>query len=983
MNLALYAVYVIGFLAVIKLLTYGVVVRTLLGVRIKKGDCELCDLFDIPSHLKDLFDTYGSKLAHLGFSFSHCQITDETIVTAHSKRWNVVYFNSTEKCYASVIVSPMPDQNFPVNIEFVSFFSDNHKLVTTNGMAHGIIGEIPNVSLLDPYADSIEKQFQVHLAELSKLKQERTSITMGPTDFVADEKKTLDEYIDSLEAKGLIKKTNDGYYHLRILPAMHHGYKDLKGVRKLKALQAKKQKLARASAMPSIEVPVEAEVEAFSRMQQILKPKKAGYVGKVAIFLVSLLLFMLAFGISFSMNTVMVFIAAIFVHELGHVLGMRLFKYKDVQVLFLPFIGAATLGSEREATALQRVIVYLLGPAPGIFIGTCCVLLHQAYNVEFLNEFGLFLLILNYINLLPIIPLDGGRVFELILFSRISFLKNAFLISSMVILAIAGLSMNEPILLIIPLFLFIGLRSQILQNRGLSRLNKKIKAENLEVRDEIIIPTIFSLLKEKPFNKLVFARKFQIAKHLLNNSMKKPPTFGISLLSLFMYVVVLLLPVFITLGAGIIYWQVISDSSYVQGVISYYPSPDAEKVFVTAMKSPFSSYSYVLDKNGSLITDLGRRTSFLNPSLIWRPGDQQDHILYKEGKRSSLFSGAASYDIPMTLFNIKTNEKTIIKRPYTDANDYHIGYSKWSEDGKYLLGTKTVESGDIWRITSIFRQNVTTGDINEMEIAQADSEKITYPLFLAHNKVLLKESKEGDLEEQAFTIIDLDSREEKLHKLATGTIQWEVASNGRTLIALKKLFNENTVSYQIVAKDLETSREKILMASPDLPQFSFEDAARGKPVFISIELSPLGRWVICTSETSHRKITKWLINLSHGSPYKLLEYDGNKAYINIIFSKDETRLCAIYSSLEYGENADTPKHGWIEVYNIAGTESKKIKYLECGERSYDYKFFGNDRVLYIKGSDDYSWWKNRSELWEFSIVDGTQQRFVQPKQPKR
>lgn len=981
MNLVLYAVYVIGFLAFIKFLTYGLLIKVLLGIRFKKGDCELRDLSDVPSHLKELFDTYESNLANLGFSFSHCQIIDEPVVTANSKRWNVVYFNSTEKCYASVIISAMPDQNSPVKVEFVTLFSDGRKLVTLNGMAHNIIGEVPHASLLDPYAESIEKQFQAHLAELSKLKQEKTTTVMEPSVYAADEKKTLDDYLTGLEANGFIKKTKDSDYKLRLLPAFQHGYKTLKGMRKLKAMQAKIRKLSQVQKTPSIKVPVEVEVEAFSRMQELQKPRKAGYVGKVAVFLVSLLLFMLAFGMSFSINTVMVLIAAIFIHESGHYLGMRLFKYKDVQVLFLPFIGGATLGSERKATALQRVIVYLLGPAPGIIMGTSCLLLSQAYSVEFLIEFGIFLLILNYINLLPIIPLDGGRIFELILFSRISFLKSAFLILSIVILAAAGLSMNEPVLLIIPLFLFIGLRSQILLNRGLSRLNKKIKAENLDIRDEIIVPAIFNLLKEQPFNKLAFIRKFNTAKYLLNNVMKKAPTFGISLLSLFMYVVVLLLPVFIILGVGIVHWQAGSSSNYVQGVIGYSPSPDAENVFVTGARSPLNTYNYILDKNGNLVVDLGRGTSFFKPDLIWRPGHQQSYVLCEERAKSFLFNRAATAHIPLSLYNIKTREKRKINQPETDTDDCYVVYQKWSEDGNYLLGTKSSEYEDIWRITSAFRQNVITGEIDEIEMAQADSKHTKFPFFLTKNRILFKEDR-LDLEKQSFTLMDLDSREEELYELPSGTIQWEMTSGGRMLIALKKLFNENMVSYQIMTKDLETSREKILMESPDLPQFSFEDAARGKPVFVSIELSPLGQWIICTSESIHRKTIKWLINIIHGSHCKLLEHDRNKAYLNIIYSKDETRLCVIYSPLEYSEITDMPKTGWIEVFDISGTESRKIKRLECDERSYDFHFFGNDRILCIKGSDDYSWWQNRSELWEFNIVDGTQQQFAQPKLPK-
>ena len=61
MDIALYAVYIIGFLVVIKLISYGLAVKALLGIRFKKGDCVLHDLCDVPSYLKDLFSMVAEQ----------------------------------------------------------------------------------------------------------------------------------------------------------------------------------------------------------------------------------------------------------------------------------------------------------------------------------------------------------------------------------------------------------------------------------------------------------------------------------------------------------------------------------------------------------------------------------------------------------------------------------------------------------------------------------------------------------------------------------------------------------------------------------------------------------------------------------------------------------------------------------------------------------------------------------------------------------
>ena len=122
---------------------------------------------------------------------------------------------------------------------------------------------------------------------------------------------------------------------------------------------------------------------------------------------------------------------------MGHYLGMRLFGYRDVKIIFIPFLGAATVGKEARVTAVKRVVTYLLGPAPGIFLGVFLLVFYSS-EPGVLRNFAIFLLVLNYVNLLPILPLDGGRVFEVALFSRFRLLKLGFLALSVVVLVVAG-----------------------------------------------------------------------------------------------------------------------------------------------------------------------------------------------------------------------------------------------------------------------------------------------------------------------------------------------------------------------------------------------------------------------------------------------------------------------------------------------------------------------------------------------------------------
>ncbi len=189
-------------------------------------------------------------------------------------------------------------------------------------------------------------------------------------------------------------------------------------------------------------------------------------------------------------------------------------------------------------------IVFLLGPAPGILIGIFCLLFYSVSKSEILKQSGVFLIVLNYLNLLPILPLDGGRVFEVTLFSRIHYLKSAFLIASIGVLAVAGVYKQDYPLMVIALLLGLGVRNQIVQNRAMSRLDKKIQSERIERTEKSLVPAILHLLREEPYRAMPFQRKVSLARDLLGHSMAQPAGASAIAVSLLLYLLVWLLPLF-------------------------------------------------------------------------------------------------------------------------------------------------------------------------------------------------------------------------------------------------------------------------------------------------------------------------------------------------------------------------------------------------------------------------------------------------------
>jgi Zn-dependent protease len=122
------------------------------------------------------------------------------------------------------------------------------------------------------------------------------------------------------------------------------------------------------------------------------------------------------------------------VHELGHVVGMRMFGYRDVKMFFIPFFGAAASGRRRGVERWKQGVVLLLGPVPGILIGA---VLAYVGGPE-LRTLALMAIIVNGVNLLPLSQLDGGQLFQILLFARHRHVEVVFLFVTAGLIAVAG-----------------------------------------------------------------------------------------------------------------------------------------------------------------------------------------------------------------------------------------------------------------------------------------------------------------------------------------------------------------------------------------------------------------------------------------------------------------------------------------------------------------------------------------------------------------
>lgn len=172
-------------------------------------------------------------------------------------------------------------------------------------------------------------------------------------------------------------------------------------------------------------------------------PKKS-LPQKIVILLISIFIFANLGLLENSITGVLVLVGVILFHEAGHLLGMKLFGYRDLQVFFIPLFGAASSGIETNPSSARKAVVALLGPVPGIIVGIIAAVVFFKTKEDFYALCASTLLFINGFNLLPFHPLDGGRFFEYLIFSKKPLYEVGFkLITGLALLANSGDSIHN------------------------------------------------------------------------------------------------------------------------------------------------------------------------------------------------------------------------------------------------------------------------------------------------------------------------------------------------------------------------------------------------------------------------------------------------------------------------------------------------------------------------------------------------------------
>lgn len=124
-----------------------------------------------------------------------------------------------------------------------------------------------------------------------------------------------------------------------------------------------------------------------------------------ASMLVSIAAYALIWGWSFAVG----FVLLLLVHEMGHVLQLRREGIKASAPMFIPFLGALIAMKELPKDAAAEARVGLAGPVIGAVGCLVPLAIWQVTGEELFQALTFVGFFLNLANLLPVLPLDGGR----------------------------------------------------------------------------------------------------------------------------------------------------------------------------------------------------------------------------------------------------------------------------------------------------------------------------------------------------------------------------------------------------------------------------------------------------------------------------------------------------------------------------------------------------------------------------------------------
>ncbi|MCI0508375.1 MAG: hypothetical protein L0Z73_20065, partial [Gammaproteobacteria bacterium] len=519
------------FLIAVVLAVFVSRINQLLAFRIQRPKFQLKKASDIPPYLKTLYADAVKQLTPLGFKIQHCQLSQDIVARAAGQKWSLVLAHPETRVFAEISPASTSLDMPGYEVNFWSIAPDGNALLTMNGREHTVMSEIPGVTVHDPMVQSIHQQYDIHREERRIWSSTTNYQLLDPAAYVTSQQKLMDGYFANLEQEHGLKKKGDNFYRLSLLKCLKMVFPYFKGeLRAKKLLNARfKSKLKNklqgtaSQALSSSEYPVESDILAYKCLSATHQRRLPGLFAGFMLIAATWLIAYHLLGLTFSSHSIVILSGAILLHELGHILAMMVLRYRDSQIMCVRFFGWADSSKGNGAAKWKQVIVYLMGPLPGILAGIALIVVNKNNQYPLIYEAAVVLLLVNYLHLLPFMSLDGGRIMRLIMMESVPMSKLMFPLASGALFAAGGYFLGEPVFWVLAMIIVasipFGMREGAVL-RALHKLMKEQRKKDQKARDfhsldiNNKLAGVFLALKNPRFRKLNFLMKYDLVKSL-------------------------------------------------------------------------------------------------------------------------------------------------------------------------------------------------------------------------------------------------------------------------------------------------------------------------------------------------------------------------------------------------------------------------------------------------------------------------------------
>lgn len=113
----------------------------------------------------------------------------------------------------------------------------------------------------------------------------------------------------------------------------------------------------------------------------------------------------------------LVIMISLFFHESGHIWAMKRCGLKTKGIYFIPFLGAAAVADDMFKSRRDESYIAIMGPVWGLALAIATFVVYIITGDAFFGAAAGWMAMVNLFNLLPINPLDGGRIMKSVAFS--------------------------------------------------------------------------------------------------------------------------------------------------------------------------------------------------------------------------------------------------------------------------------------------------------------------------------------------------------------------------------------------------------------------------------------------------------------------------------------------------------------------------------------------------------------------------------------